>query len=209
MAGPARRGTRDQDGDRRLRRPRNPGRRTGSVRRYHRNPQLRRNLPIRHERARSPRRQRRHRREADGFCRSRLPELRRIVHISGYRVGGQDPSLAGWSQERRDQLYRTLGAYEASKVESDAVFQALGNERGIPWSIVNPASVIGHSITGETDQHIGLASTVEQLWEGKTGCPARRRLDFPAGAHRRLHGRVHAGRGYRAGGNRHILLAVG
>lgn len=97
-----------------------------------------------------------------------LPELQRIVHISGYRVGGQDPSLAGWSQERRDQLYRTLGAYEASKVESDAVFQALGNERGIPWSIVNPASVIGHSITGETDQHIGLASTVEQLWEGKT-----------------------------------------
>ena len=97
-----------------------------------------------------------------------LPELQRIVHISGYRVGGQDPSKVPWPQDYRDHLYRKLGAYEASKVESDAVFQALGKEHGIPWTIVNPASVIGHSITGESDQHIGLAGTIEQLWEGKT-----------------------------------------
>ena len=97
-----------------------------------------------------------------------LPKLQRIVHISGYRVGGQDPSLIPWPQDYRDRLYRKLGAYEASKVESDAIFQALGNERGIPWSIVNPATVIGHSATGESDQYIGLAGTIEQLWEGKT-----------------------------------------
>jgi len=97
-----------------------------------------------------------------------LPDLQRLVHISGYRVGGQDPSLIPWPRDYRDRLYRKLGAYEASKVESDAIFQALGEERGIPWSIVNPASVIGHSATGESDQYIGLAGTIEQLWEGKT-----------------------------------------
>lgn len=95
------------------------------------------------------------------------PALQRIVHISEYRVGGQDPSLIDWPQDYRDRLYRKLGAYEASKVESDAIFQALGNERGIPWSIVNPATVIGHSATGESDQYIGLAGTFEQLFEGK------------------------------------------
>ncbi|KUM29054.1 NAD-dependent epimerase [Arthrobacter sp. EpRS66] len=98
---------------------------------------------------------------------SGLPALQRIVHISGYRVGGQDPSLIPWPQDYRVRLYRKLGAYEASKVESDAIFQTLGNERGIPWSIVNPATVIGHSATGESDQYIGLAGTVEQLWEGR------------------------------------------
>lgn len=33
-------------------------------------------------------------------------------------------------------------------------------------TIVNPSSVIGDSVTGESDQHIGLATTIEQIWEG-------------------------------------------
>jgi nucleoside-diphosphate-sugar epimerase len=52
-----------------------------------------------------------------------LPHLRRIVHVSGYRVGGQEPAEVPWSAERRHRTYAALGAYEASKVESDAVFQ--------------------------------------------------------------------------------------
>ncbi|WP_424937297.1 MULTISPECIES: alpha/beta fold hydrolase [Bacteria] len=95
-----------------------------------------------------------------------LPRLQRVVHISGYRVGGQDPATVPWPDDRRTALYRELGAYEASKVESDAVFQALAAERGIPWTIVNPASVIGDSATGESDQGVGLASTIEQIWDG-------------------------------------------
>lgn len=97
-----------------------------------------------------------------------LPDLQRVVHISGYRVGGQDPSSVPYTAQQRRHLYRELGAYEASKVESDAIFQALGQELSIPWTVVNPASVIGHSRTGESDQHIGLAGTIEQLWQGKT-----------------------------------------
>jgi len=95
-----------------------------------------------------------------------LPALRRVVHVSGYRVGGQDPSLVPWSDEHRAAVYAELGGYEASKVESDAIFQARSEERGVPWTIVNPASVIGDSETGESDQHIGLATTIEQVWDG-------------------------------------------
>ncbi|MEV4760959.1 alpha/beta fold hydrolase [Micromonospora sp. NPDC049559] len=95
-----------------------------------------------------------------------LPRLRRLVHVSGYRVGGQDPGLVPWSDERRRDTYRALGAYEASKVESDAVFQAEADRLGVPWSIVNPSSVIGDSATGESDQQLGLASNLKELWRG-------------------------------------------
>ncbi|MFV5995302.1 alpha/beta fold hydrolase [Streptomyces sp. NPDC056231] len=62
--------------------------------------------------------------------------------------------------------YRALGAYEASRVEADAVFQSVAAQLGVPWSIVNPASVIGDSATGESDQYLGLASSVKDLWQG-------------------------------------------
>ena len=95
-----------------------------------------------------------------------LPNLQRVVHVSGYRVGGQDPKTVPWSEDHRAAVYKELGAYEASKVESDAIFQARALELGIPWTIVNPSSVIGDSVTGESDQLIGLASTIEQIWDG-------------------------------------------
>nr|WP_319018908.1 SDR family oxidoreductase [Microbispora sitophila] len=96
---------------------------------------------------------------------ARLPRLRRLVHVSGYRVGRQDP--LHWSEERRREAYRALGAYEASKVEADAVFQTEAERLGVPWSIVNPASVIGDSVTGESGQYLGLASTLRDLWQGR------------------------------------------
>ncbi|MFI7704615.1 SDR family oxidoreductase [Nonomuraea sp. NPDC049480] len=97
---------------------------------------------------------------------ARLTGLRRLVHVSGYRVGGQDPALIPWSDERRRKTYETLGAYEASKVEADAIFQATADRLGVPWSIVNPSSVIGDSVTGESDQFLGLASSVKEIWQG-------------------------------------------
>ncbi|UED88164.1 alpha/beta fold hydrolase [Streptomyces profundus] len=93
-----------------------------------------------------------------------LPRLRRLVLVSGYRVGGQEP--APWSVERRRERYRALGAYEASKMEADAVFRAEVERLGVPWSVVNPASVVGDSVTGESDQYLGLAQSVREVWEG-------------------------------------------
>lgn len=97
---------------------------------------------------------------------SRLPSLVRLVHLSGYRVGGQDPDDTPWSAERIQSEYSRLGAYEASKVESDAVVQATASRLRVPWSIVNPATVIGDSVTGESEQILGIAGTIRDLWNG-------------------------------------------
>ncbi|TXK34500.1 alpha/beta fold hydrolase [Nonomuraea sp. C10] len=79
-----------------------------------------------------------------------LTYLRRVVHISGYRVsGGGAPD------------YRRLGAYEGSKREGDTAVRARAQERGIPLTIANPATVIGPG------QFIGLASLVSDLWRGR------------------------------------------
>ncbi|MDL4822013.1 alpha/beta fold hydrolase [Actinomadura opuntiae] len=97
---------------------------------------------------------------------ARLPRLRRLVHVSGYRVGGQDPATVPWSDDLVRRTYGRLGAYEASKMEADAVFQATADRLGVPWSIVNPSSVIGDAATGESDQQLGLAASLAQLWRG-------------------------------------------
>lgn len=91
----------------------------------------------------------------------------RLVHVSGYRVGGQDPAGVPWSPQRISAEYDRLGAYEASKSESDAVVQAAAHALGVALTIVNPSTVIGHSLTGESNQTLGLASTVLDLIDGR------------------------------------------
>ena len=91
----------------------------------------------------------------------------RLVHVSGYRVGGQDPASVPWSPQRVRAEYDRLGAYEASKAEADAVVQAAAHALGVPLTIVNPATVIGHSVTGESNQVVGLGTTVVDLIAGR------------------------------------------
>ncbi|MFB4293121.1 alpha/beta fold hydrolase [Nonomuraea sp. ATR24] len=78
-----------------------------------------------------------------------LPRLRRLVHISGYRVSGVRPD------------YARLGAYEASKAEADLAVHARARELGVPLTVANPSTVIGPG------QHLGLASLVGDLWNGR------------------------------------------
>lgn len=83
---------------------------------------------------------------------ARQPELRRVVHISGYRMAAADG---------RPPDYRRQGAYEASKQEADAAVRTRCQELGVPLSIANPSTVIGPG------QYIGLASVVSDLWRGR------------------------------------------
>ncbi|NUP76873.1 MAG: alpha/beta fold hydrolase [Nonomuraea sp.] len=92
------------------------------------------------------------------------PGLRRLVHVSGYRVG-LDPHPEHPFQE--NGLYRSVGAYEASKTEGDAAVRVVAARLGVPLTVVNPSSVIGHSVTGEAGQYIGLAGLVRDLWAGR------------------------------------------
>lgn len=80
-----------------------------------------------------------------------LPRLRRLVHISGYRVSAAEghPDYAG------------LGAYEASKLEADLAVRARAEALSVPLTIANPSTVIGPG------QYIGLAALVEDLWNGR------------------------------------------
>ncbi|MEU8896324.1 SDR family oxidoreductase [Nocardia sp. NPDC048505] len=93
---------------------------------------------------------------------SAQPELRRLVHISGYRVSG------GAKGDYRS------GAYEASKADADSAVRALAAELEVPLTVANPASVLGPG------QYFGLADIVEQLWRGKLpALPGRRDTFVP------------------------------
>ncbi|GHH82701.1 bifunctional protein [Kitasatospora indigofera] len=107
------------------------------------------------------------------------PRLRRLVHISGYRVG-TGPAVFPLPPHEADERYARLGAYEASKLEGDAAVRVEAVRLGVPLTVVNPSSVIGHSVTGEAGQYIGLASLVEQLWHGRLpALPGSRRTFLP------------------------------
>ncbi|WP_067479450.1 alpha/beta fold hydrolase [Nocardia amamiensis] len=80
-----------------------------------------------------------------------LPELRRVVHITGYRI----------TVEESEEQYYERGAYGASKFESDPLLRRRAAELGVALTIANPSSVIGPG------QYIGLSSVVEDLWNGK------------------------------------------
>ncbi|MFD6156870.1 alpha/beta fold hydrolase [Nocardia sp. NPDC060256] len=80
-----------------------------------------------------------------------LPELRRVVHITGYRITVEDSN---------EQDYER-GAYGASKFESDPMLRRHAAERGIPLTIANPSSVLG------AGQYVGLAGMVDDLWHGR------------------------------------------
>ncbi|WP_174183968.1 alpha/beta fold hydrolase [Nocardia barduliensis] len=80
-----------------------------------------------------------------------LPGLRRLVHITGYRI----------TVEQSDEQHYEKGAYGASKFESDPLLRRRAAELGVALTIANPSSVIGPG------QYVGLAGVVEQLWNGK------------------------------------------
>jgi nucleoside-diphosphate-sugar epimerase/pimeloyl-ACP methyl ester carboxylesterase len=93
--------------------------------------------------------------------------LRRLIHVSGYRVGLNPHPRYPVPEAELVKLYRGQGAYEGSKTEADAAVRVVAAKLGVPLTVVNPSSVIGHSTTGEADQYIGLAELVRDLWTGR------------------------------------------
>ncbi|MFF4195368.1 alpha/beta fold hydrolase [Nonomuraea sp. NPDC001831] len=95
------------------------------------------------------------------------PALRRLVHVSGYRVGLDPRPRHPLPAAELAALYRDKGAYEGSKAEGDAAVRVAAARLGVPLTVVNPSSVIGHSLTGEAGQYVGPASLVRDLWAGR------------------------------------------
>ncbi|WP_280433959.1 alpha/beta fold hydrolase [Nocardia carnea] len=80
-----------------------------------------------------------------------LPELRRLVHITGYRVTVPDSAEHDYA----------VGAYGASKFEGDAILRERAAAAGVALTVANPSTVIGPG------QYIGLAELVHDLWYGR------------------------------------------
>ncbi|MEV7770007.1 SDR family oxidoreductase [Kitasatospora sp. NPDC086791] len=108
------------------------------------------------------------------------PRLRRLVHLSGYRVGRDPNPQYPLTDRATAALYTRLGAYEASKQLGDAAVRVTAPRLGVPLTTVNPSSVIGHSRTGEAGQYLGLAQLVRQLHRGRLPLlPGTRRTFLP------------------------------
>src|SRR5690606_37792824 len=100
--------------------------------------------------------------------------VRRFVHVGGYKIGEAgaferhgithdgpyDPATYA-------PYYRTLGAYEASKLEADHLVRDAARVRGLPLVSIHPGGVIGDSRSGETTQFVGFAPLVEAIYRGK------------------------------------------
>ncbi|WP_063915563.1 alpha/beta fold hydrolase [Nocardia salmonicida] len=81
---------------------------------------------------------------------ARQPDLRRVVHITGYRA----------AEDGGEQDYGN-GAYEASKVEADLLLRRIAADRDIPLTMANPSGVLGPG------QYFGLSDIIDNLWQGR------------------------------------------
>ncbi|MGM9516297.1 NAD-dependent epimerase/dehydratase family protein [Roseateles sp. DB2] len=95
----------------------------------------------------------------------------RFVAVGGYMTQHQ-PQLAhlGISADGRadwQRVYRRIGAYEASKLETQAHMSALARHLGRPWLCVHPATVCGHAVEGELPAHAALHALCRQLIGGR------------------------------------------
>lgn len=104
---------------------------------------------------------------------SGLDKLERFLWVGGYRVAS-----AGKLSER--ELYQSLGAYEASKLIAHKNIIAKADQLNIPWTALNPSTVIGDSTTGDTRQFVGVAEIVEQMFNGELAAiPGNERTFVP------------------------------
>ncbi|NTX01204.1 SDR family oxidoreductase [Myxococcus sp. CA040A] len=96
---------------------------------------------------------------------SRLPSLRRLVLVGGYRIG---PRLdaSGEVVPAPTLGFTGSGAYEASKALAHRVALETATRLGVPVTTVHPSTVIGDSRTGATVQSLGLGDTLQRVHAG-------------------------------------------
>lgn len=95
----------------------------------------------------------------------------RFVALGGYmtqhrpqldKLGIRAEGPVNWQR-----VYRRIGGYEASKLETQVHMSALARRLGRPWLCVHPATVCGHSVEGELPAHAALHALCRQLIRGR------------------------------------------
>lgn len=89
-----------------------------------------------------------------------LKQLERFIWIGGYRV-------ATPPQESADDLYYKYGGYEASKILGHQAFIEICKRLNVPWTAINPATVIDGFYTYGDMQYIGIAEMIDKLYQGR------------------------------------------
>lgn len=104
----------------------------------------------------------------------RSPNFKRFVQMTGFMIASETRAaelgltdVENVSDKHWLSLYKRLGSYEASKYE--AHFQLLSHlqAKSIPYTVINPGVVIGHSVTGETIQYDSIVSMIHALYKGE------------------------------------------
>lgn len=108
---------------------------------------------------------------------AQAPQLESFVHISGYLITADAFWRAqGFSRDeivahprKAKKFFRHLAEhaspYEASKIEAD-IHVRRARAAGLPVTIINPATVLGHSQTGEAHQLFGIEGLIKGLGNG-------------------------------------------
>lgn len=103
----------------------------------------------------------------------RSRQFKRFIQVSGFMVRSKKRltelgiceskpiSEAHWLS-----LYKRLGSYEASKFEAHFKLLEQLQTQKIPYTIINPGAVIGHSETGEIDQYDSIVAMIHELYKG-------------------------------------------
>lgn len=98
--------------------------------------------------------------------------VQRMVQVSGYMLSIKAHLQAlGIREDVREtdwhQVYKKVGVYEASKIEAHYAIKQQAAVLGIPLTVVHPATVVGHSQTGEIAQNQAFFQSVQDLLGGK------------------------------------------
>ncbi|OGB25992.1 MAG: NAD-dependent dehydratase [Burkholderiales bacterium RIFCSPLOWO2_02_FULL_57_36] len=84
------------------------------------------------------------------------------AHLQRLGISPDDPDGADWRR-----VYTRAGAYEASKLEGALRVRAFANRHGMQLIEVQPATVAGHSVSGELDPAQPLFSLIDNLAHGR------------------------------------------
>lgn len=99
--------------------------------------------------------------------------LERAVHMSGFMLTLenhlQDTGIFRENIEQTDwsKVYKTLGAYEASKIQGHFNWIKQAEILDIPWTVIHPATVIGDELTGEIPTNQPIPVLIRQLKQRK------------------------------------------
>lgn len=88
--------------------------------------------------------------------------LENDAHLRALGIRAEAPHATDWAR-----VYARVGAYEASKLEGALRVRAYAREHGMQMVEVQPATVSGHSETGELDAAQPLYSLIENLARGR------------------------------------------